>query len=368
MRRNVKIALAVPAAVVALLALAEIGARIAWREKPVAGWRSHPLVGGLRAPRFKANKVAIDTSEPFVYETNELCLRSTTLNEVEKKPGVYRIVFVGGSTTENGDLPHEHTFPGIVEKALAASAPGGRRFEVGNASVPGATTNVVVAQLIHRVLPLSPDLVVCLDPVLNDLHDSLKDVWDPAMSYLAADLPTPRFMDWLSAQSHLLGHFNTRNAEPANAREMLAQRVKARREKEERDPPPEILARGRPHHERMQRIFLEICRDEKVACALVTEPILLKPNMSAEEKNVVASTAITRSDWNLKVETELAGLEAYNATTRKNALAFGAILIDAAAAVPKDLAHYVDDVHLTTKGNEVIAKAVLEGIAPVLSR
>ncbi len=366
MKRTVKLALSVLGATVVGLAAAEGVARLVWRDPPAPAWRSHALVGFIRAPGFKANKIAIDTGEPFVYEANELSLRSTTLRTVEKKPGVRRIVFLGGSTTENGDLPHEHTFPGFVEKALAGSG-----VEVANAGVPGATTNVVLAELVQRVLPLRPDLVVVLDPVLNDFHESLRPQWDPTMAHLAADPPSPRIMDWLAAESRLLGHFATRAAEPVNARGLLAARAQARREKiaeHATEPPPELLARGLPHHERVQRLILEVCRDEKVGCVLVTEPSLLKPGMSAKEDEVVASTAITGTDYNLEVATELASLESYNANTRKNAAAFGSTLVDAARIVPRDLEHYVDDVHLTTRGNEVIAKAILDAIAPVISR
>jgi hypothetical protein len=90
--------------------------------------------------------------------------------------------------------------------------------------------------------------------------------------------------------------------------------------------------------------------------------------MSPREDDVIASTAITGTNYNLRVETELALLESYNDTTRRNAAAFGALLVDGATVVPKDLEHYVDDVHLTTKGCEAIADAILQAIAPVVSR
>ncbi len=374
MTRPVKLGLGVVALVLLLLAGAEVFARVAWGEPPPPAWHNHLLVGFVRAPNFRTEKKAFDTLEPFVYETNELGFRSKTLNTREKKPGVFRIVFLGGSTTENGDLPHESTFPGIVEKVLRAR-PDGARFEVANAGVPGATTNVVLAQLVHRVLPLRPDLVVCLDPVLNDFHESLRPGWDVMLGHMVAEAPRLRFMDWLATQSRFLAHFNTRTQEPTNARELLARRVAVRKSIKENDPPAEILARGLPHHEGVQRLILELCRDEKVACALLTEPVLLKPNMSKEEDDVVASTPITRTatkenrtGYNLKVATELAALDAYNETTRRNAAAFGALLVDADKAVPKNLEHYVDDVHLNKKGNEVIASAVLEAIAPIISR
>lgn len=361
--KKVKLALGVLVLVVAILGALEGWARVRYPEPPPAAWRLHTLTGFARPPHYKAPKIAIDTLEPFTLETNALGLRSTTLDTVAKPAGVYRIVFLGGSTTDNGDLPHEHTFPGIVEARLRS-----RGIEVANAGMPGATTNTVLAELVHRVLPLQPDLVVCLDPALNDFHESLRPGWDPAMGHLALEPPPPRFADWLAGESRFLSLFNSKNAELVNARELLERRVERRREQPIYEPTPDFLLRAYFHFEQVQRLILEVCRDEKVACALITESTLLKPDLSPKEDAVIASTAIMGTDFNLRPETELWALEVFNDVTRRNAKAFGALLIDGAKIVPKDLDHYLDDVHLTTKGNQVIADAILEAIAPVISR
>jgi lysophospholipase L1-like esterase len=363
MTRRASLALGVAAASLGLLALAEGTARVLHPEPPPRAWRSHLLLGFVRAPGFKAPKVAIDTGEPFTFEANPLGFRSRTLNTLEKGPGVYRIVFIGGSTTYNVDLPHEHTFPGIVEAKLE-----GRGVEVANAGLPGATTNAVVAELVHAILPLRPDLVLCLDPVLNDFHESLRADWDPSMRYLAADPPQPGFLEWLAGRSRFLSLFDTRAAEAPNAHALLARRARACREDPVCDPDPSLLLRGLEHFETMERVLLELCQAEHIACGLITEPALLKPDMSPAERAVVSSTAIVGTRYNLRPETELAALEAYNETTRRNAAAHGGLLVDAERIVPKDLEHYFDDVHLTTRGNEVIARAVLDAIAPVISR
>ncbi|HZV00389.1 MAG TPA: hypothetical protein VFF73_26960 [Planctomycetota bacterium] len=362
MNRRVKLALVFVGVVVAVLALAEVGARVFGPLPPPPNWESHLLVGFVRAPNYRTNKVAIDTGEPFVYETNALGLRSTTLNAVPKPAGKKRIVFVGGSTTENGDLPHEHTFPGIVEAKLKD-----RGVEVANAGVPGATTSVALAQLVHRVLPLQPDVVVCLDPVVNDFHESLTSGWDPLLQHMAAAPSPPSFMDWLTGASRLLTLLDTRHREPVNAKEVFARRSREHLKNPPSDPPDDLLLRGVPRFELAQRVMLEVLRDEKIVALVVTEPILVKPVMTKEEDEKVTSAAVPRTDFNLRPETELRALAAYDEVTRRNAEKLGAYVVEG-SVVPKDLAHFVDDVHLSTKGNEALAEAILAKVVPLVSK
>ena len=67
-------------------------------------------------------------------------------------------------------------------------------------------------------------------------------------------------------------------------------------------------------------------------------------------------------EQNLDTATIKRGMDAYNDAVREVAKEQGAILIDTANAVPKDLVHFIDDVHLTSKGNEDEAKAILDAI------
>jgi lysophospholipase L1-like esterase len=364
-RRVLVLGLSSLALAAALLGASEIGARIAFPKPPVPSFYIHPLLGFLRPPGYHANRVSIETGKPFVYSVNKLGLRSHTLETIAKPAGTYRIVFLGGSTTENSDLPEEETFPGRIEARLVERFKGSPRIEVGNAGFGGASTNVELAQLAHRVLALDPDLVVFLDPAMNDLHESLRADWEPTTYYLAQPQGGPRFNDWLVGQSRLLavlsGKYST--TEAMNGHDLTLMRVAMRRERPVLEPPADFdLGRGIPRFKANQRRMVRLCADEGIPCVLMTEPTLLKENMTKEEDDVIHSVLIVGTDWNLRPATELAALERYNDATREDAAKEGALLADTARDVPRDLEHFSDDVHLTRAGNEAIADSVLRVI------
>jgi len=90
--------------------------------------------------------------------------KETTL---EKAPGTYRIAVVGDSISFGRYLGDEDIFPALLEKRMNSSGRHAERVEVINASLSGRDTWEELALLEHKVLPMSPDLVV-LEICLND--------------------------------------------------------------------------------------------------------------------------------------------------------------------------------------------------------
>lgn len=86
--------------------------------------------------------------------------------EVPKPAGVFRILCVGGSTTEEGATA-DTTYPAIVERELAASFPD-KRIEVVNCGTAGQETQGHLARL-RDYLELEPDLIVLYEGV-NDIR------------------------------------------------------------------------------------------------------------------------------------------------------------------------------------------------------
>ncbi|MBI2373524.1 MAG: SGNH/GDSL hydrolase family protein [Deltaproteobacteria bacterium] len=116
---------------------------------PEASWSNAEVDGGR--------------SHDFV---NELGYRGEPL-ALEKPPGVFRIVCIGGSTTFGiNQAADELTYPSQLEAILTErfSSP---RFEVVNAGTPGWTSAESLVNFQFRVLELSPDAVVSYDGV-ND--------------------------------------------------------------------------------------------------------------------------------------------------------------------------------------------------------
>ncbi len=130
-----------------------------------------------------------DRGEPawkLVLEVNPQGFRGPPV-EAKKPPGVRRIVCLGDSHTFGYGVAAEEAWPGCLDSALAARAPG--RFEVVNAGVPSFDTAQTIRWLETRVLQLDPDVVV-LQYFVNDAMQREAD--DPRIKR------TNRLLSWTS--------------------------------------------------------------------------------------------------------------------------------------------------------------------------
>jgi lysophospholipase L1-like esterase len=100
----------------------------------------------------------IPSSQSQPYRHNSLGFRSQEFS-AKKIPGGYRIFCLGGSDTYGTNLTNDQTWPAQLEEALN-SYQKERHFEVINAAVPGYTTMEGAINLITRILPLEPDMVI----------------------------------------------------------------------------------------------------------------------------------------------------------------------------------------------------------------
>lgn len=88
-----------------------------------------------------------------------------------KKPGVFRILFLGDSLTAWGETSSGALWTEVIEDRLNARWGNSQRsFEVINAGVPGYTTYQELEFLKIYGMDMQPDLVV-LDFVFNDLYN-----------------------------------------------------------------------------------------------------------------------------------------------------------------------------------------------------
>lgn len=344
---------------VAIVAFAEGVARVAF-DAPSPPYVRNALVGTEWAPGSSFERLSIDDPPVrFTLEVNPLGFRGKAMRTPEKPPDTYRIFFIGASTTENAYLPEERTFAGRVQTALDERLRGSPPVEVANAGVAGANAAFVFSRLVNRVLPHAPDLVVLLEGH-NDMSDALSDQWDP-LGEPRPEKP-PRLKDWLVGASRLvalLERARTRSSE----RDHRWWYEKRRRERRAAPFTPEGAVdpkRGLGQFRAWLRRFAAICAEEKVALALMTQPSLYKLGLSQEEERALHMGHLGAYNYDTKALIEV--MDAYNEVVREVARERGLILVDAARAVPQDLASLSDDVHLTSKGNEAVARAVIEQV------
>jgi hypothetical protein len=296
----------------------------------------------------------------FVFETNELGLRGKNLTAAKKPPGTYRIFFVGGSTTENPSTEESKTFPALVETELNARLGGAPRVEVGNAAISGNLAAQTLAHVMHRLLPLEPDLIVDLE--VNDFYYALSEGWDPS-TYDMRFARRARFRDWLLESCRLFALFaETQQDELHDAKALYLHHAALRRARARKDPDDATLLRGRERFRETLRDIALVCEDAGVPLVQQTAVWLYKPEQPKAEDDVLWMSDLARYNTALNLTSGCArrAMDAQNEVIREVARERETRLVDLDRLVPHDLAHLVDDCHFATKGQETAAKAIVE--------
>ena len=121
-----------------------------------AGYVSDPQVGYRPEPSRSRTDSGGKT-----FTHNELGFRGASFSE-HKPPGTMRVVLMGASTVYGIYVDDQDTSSSQLQRLLEPEL-GGASIEVINAGVPGWTSRETALSLQHRVLALSPDVVVVMD-------------------------------------------------------------------------------------------------------------------------------------------------------------------------------------------------------------
>jgi hypothetical protein len=144
-------------------------------------------------------------------EINSLGYRSPE-RPMEKPPGVFRVLCVGGSNVYGLLVSNDQTWPAQLEKRLNERGRG--RFEVWNAGTPAYVGVQMIARAEEALRTIRPDLVL-IAPSNTGTRAFLKDA--PVAPYFARDpalwlreVP-PSYFAWpswipLGAKLWLMGH------------------------------------------------------------------------------------------------------------------------------------------------------------------
>lgn len=134
------------------------------------------------------------------FKINSLGFRGREFN-IEKTPGVLRVVCLGGSTTfDIGSVGKAAPWPEVLEAQLRKSL-GAQAVEVLNLGIPGSNSLDSLIDLQTRALDLKPDLIIVYQGH-NDFVYSFPSKPNPDL-YPQEDLPRPAFKRWLTRHSVL---------------------------------------------------------------------------------------------------------------------------------------------------------------------
>jgi hypothetical protein len=106
----------------------------------------------------------------------------------------------------------------------------------------------------------------------------------------------------------------------------------------------------------------QICLVHDVQLVLVGQPSLYKPLMAPEERSALQFGEIYGAGEVPTVEQMFAAMSAFNATARQVAYGYDVQFVPLDELLPRDLEHFVDDVHWTERGYEAAAEIILGGI------
>jgi lysophospholipase L1-like esterase len=332
---------------------------------------SHPLpglfVGVAGEARFTVNSVGIRGDE-FTNDQR------------------FRILAVGGSTTECLYLDDAKAWPNLLQQALRGQS--GRHVWVGNVGRSGLASRHHVVELDH-LLPQYPrlDAVLVLAGV-NDLLQRLRqgDDYDPSV------------LDRLAGEAELIPY--TFSVYPLGAqnrhrvfvtRTALWQLVGGLRHRDDRkfqDEAGELYRRQRDARGRAAKILAlpelaaslaEYARNlERLAdtslehharLVLATQPVLWRADLPAHLESLLAFGRLGNNDERyVAIPVLAAAMERYNEILRTVGRRRGVLVVDLAARLPQDSSVFYDDFHFNEGGARLLAGVFAEALAPLVGK
>jgi lysophospholipase L1-like esterase len=277
---------------------------------------------GLRVPvaGFNNGRISI----------NSLGFRGPELKS-PKPPNTLRIAFLGASTTFCATLSNDATWPHLVAEALQARLPD-RRIDYVNAGVPGYTVQASLKNLVARVAPLHPDVIVIYHAT-NDLSKfsaELARKEDLAVAEERGDAG----LSWLSNYS-MLWYLVEKNLTIIR-RQRTAERLRGKL-----NFVPKALAAP------FKRDLMTLtARSKEIAdhVVLVTFSTRLRAEQTPAERKQAAVTSLYYMPY-MTPDGLIEAFAAYNKAIREVADELNVGLIGGKNDIPGDAAHFVDSVH-----------------------
>ena len=289
-----------------------------------------------------------------------------------KKAGEYRVLCLGGSTTNCEELPVRARYPTVLQAILRERYPSAK-IEVLNAGRPWYTTKHSLIGYTTYYQLWEPDLIVLMH-AMNDLYRSFSP---------------PRYaiggynIQW----SHFYGPaINCARQRPRitleqkiwkNTRQAFGKLTGIRypENTKEKEPPQEggdypleRFVSIKMFEEHLRRIARCVKNDNR-DMLLVSQPSLYKEKMDPEELEVLFIGRTFCYSLNGAGQKEfpdhgslLRAMRAFNDVTKRVALSENAFFADAADRVPKNLRHFINDAHYKEPGAKRLAEEVAKTI------
>jgi len=304
------------------------------------------------------------------FSVNEVGLRGPSL---PKQKDVYKIVTVGGSTTECYYLDDSKTWPALVMDQLNNGQPNVHTW-VANAGLSGHTT-VEHLSLLQNLPNLRDANMLVFLIGANDLNATIAFGGAPTQSFLdtragamvdslrtGTTVPYPAYNHLRSIQvMRKIWHRVSQSFDPPGITEGPKgdhlPRLRALRAAGPVVPLPDLRIGLREYHDRIAEIGRE-CRALATRCLFLTQPSLMRPDLSLAGQSLLWFGNVGRLD-NPKGYVGVAefanAMDAYNRVVMTTCQDQHLECYDLASVVPKEIANFYDDYHFNEEGARIVA-------------
>lgn len=184
--------------------------------------------------------------DSYEFHTNNFGFRDRDV-VVPKPADVFRIVCIGGSTTEEGPTEQE-TYPNILEKLLQEQNKGPYKIEVINAGIPGISANKLWLRLSDYLM-MEPNLIVYCEGA-NDITHILLPYWLNHLNGIKKTLLQSKLLRKVSPLFFLPDNVQIRN--DIN-KDIITQVEKIRNYLQEKDIALVVMSMPAPNYSKMSR-------------------------------------------------------------------------------------------------------------------
>jgi lysophospholipase L1-like esterase len=256
---------------------------------------------------------------------------------IEKPPGIFRIIAVGGSTTVN-----HHSFevagidyPTALERKLAG-AEHAATIEVLNAGGNGFSTAQSLINIEFRLVEFHPDLIL----IMHNINDCSVNFFDGgATADYGNKYLKPYFLSPTLQGTHSLSGFLSQSRFLAwlGLPEILASKSGDLDANADHNP-------GIPYFKRNLNFIIEICQNHNITPVLLTQPYSMKPH------RFVSQEAFLKYDEVIRLVARDQKVD----------------LIDMFSKFGHEEAFFIDEFHYSTAGIEHFTDILSAELTPII--
>ncbi len=283
--------------------------------------------------------------------------------EVQKPPGRFRVFVLGGSTVYCSRVGFEDTHCRILEKKLRQQYPR-VSIEVQNAGMHWHTSQHSLIKFQTKIQDFDPDLIV----VFHAINDLARSFCPPHYArtpfqadYGHYDGPIARMVGGHRADDPIINSLALSTVQNFFGRYCYSDF------RQENRPVPtrsvDVWKSQEPFRRNMTNLARSVLAQD-IRLVMASQASLYDSEMGALERSqLTMSDTICRDvDFRPDIDSLAKGMDTFNAVSRDVAMQFGVPFVDLAATVPKTLDYFLDDVHYTKLGNQLVGETLAQAI------